>query len=398
MRLAYVTTFEVSDISTWTKTDYKLGTWGAGYHIAKTLESQDISLDYVQILDRTYEHILVRYLVRYKSKFYSKFSRRDYATWAEPIIIRDYASQISSRLSSLNSDIILFVENQSIFSLAYFKSKQPVVVWTDTSLAGLIDFYFKPFDNFCNETKKNIYAMEKAGLDSCNLILFSSDWAAQTAIKTYGIEPSKVRVVPWGANIECNRTDEDVKSIVESRTTTPCKLLFMGVDWYRKGGDIAVEVAKELNKMGLNTELLIAGTQPITNEPLPSFVKTIGLIDKYTDEGINKMNQLFCESHFLIMPSRADCSPIVLAEANSFGLPCLTTNVGGIPTIIKEGLNGRTFSLKANILEYCTYITSLMGNYSEYKRLARSSFHEYQSRLNWAVAGKTAKQLITEMV
>jgi glycosyltransferase involved in cell wall biosynthesis len=98
------------------------------------------------------------------------------------------------------------------------------------------------------------------------------------------------------------------------------------------------------------------------------------------------------------MPSRADCSPIVLAEANSFGLPCLTTNVGGIPTIIKEGLNGRTFSLKANILEYCTYITSLMVNYSEYKRLARSSFYEYQSRLNWAVAGKTAKQLITELV
>ncbi len=48
--------------------------------------------------------------------------------------------------------------------------------------------------------------------------------------------------------------------------------------------------------------------------------------------------------------------------------------------------------------EYSTYIASLISNYSEYKRLARSSFHEYQSRLSWEVAAKTAKQLIIELV
>jgi glycosyltransferase involved in cell wall biosynthesis len=399
MRIAYVTTYDVSEISRWTKTDYKLGNWGAGYHLAKTIENQSISLDYIGIIDKRNEYLItkIKGKIYYKLDYYNLY-KKVYASWAEPIVVRDYASQISRKLSSFNSDMVLAIENESILPLAYLKCKQPIVVWTDTTIAGLIDFYFLPYNNFCNETKRNIYAMEKAGLDRCKLIIFSSDWAAKTAIQTYGIEPAKVKVVPWGANLECNRTDDDIKSIVESRNRNLCKLLFIGVDWFRKGGDIAIEVAKELNEMGLETELLLVGQQPTHNEPLPSFIKNIGFINKYTPEGIEKMSKLFCESHFLIMPSRAESYGHVFCEANSFGLPCLATKVGGIPTIIKDGLNGKTFSLQASISEYCTYIAYLMTNSAEYKILAHSSFNEYQSRLNWAVAGQAAKRLIMELL
>ena len=399
MRIAYVTTYDVSNISKWTKTDYKLGNWGAGYHLAQALENQCISLDYIGFVNKTKEYLITQL----KGKIYYKLAhyniyKKYYASWAEPVVIRDYASQISKKLSSFNSDMLIAIENESILPLACLECKQPVVVWTDTSIAGLIDFYFSPYNNFCGETKRNIYAMEKAGLDSCKLAIFSSDWAAKTAIKVYGLEQSEVKVVPWGANLECNRTNDDIKSIVASRSRNICKLLFIGVDWFRKGGDIAIEVAKELNKMGLETELLLVGQQPSQNGSLPNFVKNIGFINKYTPDGIDKMSKLFCESHFFIMPSRADCSPHVLCEANSFGLPCLTTNVGGIPTTIKDGLNGKTFSLNASISEYCNYVASLMTNYSEYKKLAYSSFNEYQSRLNWAVAGQTAEQLMREVL
>jgi len=388
MRIGYVTTYDILDSSTWPKP--LTGICSACYHLARTLENQYILLDYFGPLEQKY-----KFITELKCKLHYKFSKKYYEDWAEPLVVRHYASQISRNLSSSNSDIVLFPER--FLAIAYLKCEQPIVIWTDTSHAGLIDFY-PWFSNLCNETKKNMYAMEKVALDRCKLAIFSSDWAAQTAIKTYGIEPSKVRVVPWGANIECNRTDQDVKSIVESRTTTPCKLLFIGVDWDRKGGEIALQVAKELNEMGLETELLVVGSQPPANEPLPSFVKSLGFVNKQTNEGLDRMNKLFSESHFFIMPSRAESYGHVLCEANSFGLPCLATNVGGIPTIIKEGLNGKTFSLNASISEYCSYIASLMANYSEYKRLARSSFNEYQSRLNWAMAGQTAKKLMMELV
>ncbi len=110
----------------------------------------------------------------------------------------------------------------------------------------------------------------------------------------------------------------------------------MGVDWHRKGGDIAYAVAKRLNQIGLPTELTVVGCQPLINEPIPKFVKSLGFIKKSAPEGKERLNRLIIESHFLILPSLADCTPMVFPEANSLGVPCLSTKVGGIPSIIQE--------------------------------------------------------------
>ena len=201
--------------------------------------------------------------------------------------------------------------------------------------------------------------MEKTALQKSKLAIYSSEWAAQTAIEYYQADPAKVQVVPFGANIESSKTLYEVKDLIELRPLNPCKLLFIGVDWFRKGGDIALKVAQELNNLGLSTELTVIGSQPIVEGSLPSFVKPLGFISKSSREGQEKIHQLIGESHFLILPSLADCSPIVLCEANSLGVPCLSTKVGGIPTIIRTGLNGATFDKAADISEYCKYVIHL---------------------------------------
>jgi glycosyltransferase involved in cell wall biosynthesis len=89
---------------------------------------------------------------------------------------------------------------------------------------------------------------------------------------------------------------------------------------------------------------------------------------------------------------------MVFPEACSFGVPCIATDVGGIPSIIKDGFNGKTFSKDAEIADYCTYISNLFSDYAQYKNLALSSFNEYQSRLNWSVAGQTVRKLIMDRV
>lgn len=148
----------------------------------------------------------------------------------------------------------------------------------------------------------------------------------------------------------------------------------------------------------METELIIVGCQPTIDEPIPNFIRSLGFISKSTERGLNEINGLLAESHFLVLPSRAEAFGIVFCEANSFGVPCLSTNVGGIPTVIKDDLNGKTFSKDANITEYCTYISNLFSNYSQYKNLALSSFNEYQFRLNWSVTGQTVKKLLVELI
>jgi hypothetical protein len=39
------------------------------------------------------------------------------------------------------------------------------------------------------------------------------------------------------------------------------------------------------------------------------------------------------------------CTPVVYSKANSFGLPCLSTNVSGIASIVKDDINSKFFSL-----------------------------------------------------
>ncbi|MGB7522130.1 MAG: glycosyltransferase [Spirulinaceae cyanobacterium] len=131
---------------------------------------------------------------------------------------------------------------------------------------------------------------------------------------------------------------------------------------------------------------------------MPDFVKVVGFVDKSQPEGKEKISQLFSEAHFLLLPSQAECYGHVFCEANSFGIPCLTTNVGGIPTIVKTNINGKTFPINTDISNYCNYIIPLMSDYKKYQELAFRAFEEYKKRLNWSVAAQAAKELFLELL
>jgi glycosyltransferase involved in cell wall biosynthesis len=155
-----------------------------------------------------------------------------------------------------------------------------------------------------------------------------------------------------------------------------------------------LNVAKLLNHQGLKTELNIVGCTPPS--AVPDYVKLHGFISKTTEHGRRILDKLFVDSHFLILPSRAECFGVALAEASSFGLPCLATNVGGVSTAVKDGLNGKIFSLGETPETYCEYIRRLISSRPEYEKLAMSSFQEYSDRLNWSSAGKKVHDLIDE--
>jgi glycosyltransferase involved in cell wall biosynthesis len=278
--------------------------------------------------------------------------------------------------------------------ICYLECSKPIIFWTDATYAGMINFY-PAWSNLCRESVRNGNKMEQAALTNCRLAIYTSDWAAKTAEANYSVDASKVKVVPFGANIESERNVDDIKIVIAKRPKAICKLLFLGVDWYRKGGDIAVEIARALNNQGLRTELTIVGCYP--PKSTPDFVAVKGFLSKNTKEGQSLLENLLAESHFLVLPSRADCVPVVIPEANSFGLPVVTSNVGGIPTVVRTGVNGAMFPLENFVQQACTFIRKSMENRTIYNQLAASSFGQYAERLNWKVAGKRVKELLEEI-
>ncbi|MEM7759318.1 MAG: glycosyltransferase family 4 protein, partial [Cyanobacteria bacterium P01_A01_bin.40] len=294
-----------------------------------------------------------------------------------------------------DQDEIVF--SATVDPIAYLECDRPMAFWADATFAGIADFY-PQYSNFHDDVIQDWHQMERSALDKCQLAIYSSDWAAQSAIEFYQADPQKVKVVPFGANITNQLDVSQVKQAIEARPSDVCKLLFIGVEWLRKGGDVAYKVAKQLNEAGLPTELTVVGCQPEIEQPIPEFVKPLGFIKKSTAAGKERLNRLILESHFLILPSIADCTPMVFAEANSLGVPCISTNVGGIPSIIKDGENGKLFAPDSEISEYCDYIQDLISNYDQYRALAYSALDAYQSRLNWQVAGEKVKELLDEIV
>jgi glycosyltransferase involved in cell wall biosynthesis len=393
MKVAWVTAYDAQDLRAY-------GT--RGYYEPKSLQEQSISVDYIGPLKMPKSYQLLFYIKHrlHENRFMEPSNRRWYSTERSPLLLKDYARQISRKLSKLNDvDIVCSGPTPWSQPVAYLECDQPIVIWTDGIFASVIDFYPTFFRNvICQESINDGITNEKSALRRCKLLIYASEWAAQSAIAHYQIDPSIIRIVPWGPNFECNNTLDDIKRIIDSRSTNSCKLLFFGRDWFRKRGDIAIQVVKELNRAGVKAELTVVGDYPYLGESNPSFIKLINPIDKTVKADLNLLFKLLAESHFLILPTIADASPYALPEAGAFGLPCVTTDVGGIPTMIRDDLNGKKFSVNASIEDYCSYISNLFSNYSQYKKLALSSFHEYETRLNWSVAGQTVKKLLTELI
>ena len=388
MKIACATTYDANN-------QYAFG--GRGYYMMHALSSQIRPLK-VSCLGPLVKPKYFSKIARIKEDFYGKRSAKYYPQ-RDRILIKSFARQIKKKLSSSKPDIIFSPTSPGSQPIAYLDCKQPIVIWTDATFAGVLDFYptFKR-DDICRESIRDGIANERAALQGCSLLICKSEWTAKTAIENYQIEESKIRVIPGGPHVSNELTIDEVKDAIQSRPSKQCNLLFIGYDWHRKGGDIALQLTKRLNQLGLRTKLTIVGAQPDLGDVLPKYIYLAGRVNKNTLEGAKKFEYLVAEAHFIVLPTQADCTPIVIAEGNAFGVPSIASNVGGIGTIIRDDMNGKIFANREDIDGYCTYILDLFSDYSRYQELAISSFNEYRNRLSWVAAGREVTKQMEQLL
>jgi YD repeat-containing protein len=124
----------------------------------------------------------------------------------------------------------------------------------------------------------------------------------------------------------------------------------------------------------------------------------IPFIGKETIEHRHQLGELYKRSHFFIMPSRAEAFGIVFAEASAFGVPCLATKVGGLPSVIIDDVNGRLFPLEAGGAEYADYIAKYMRNPVRYQQLALRTAEDAATRLSWDASGRKVAGILNDLV
>jgi glycosyltransferase involved in cell wall biosynthesis len=140
--------------------------------------------------------------------------------------------------------------------------------------------------------------------------LATTPWAKESIVSDYGVPEGKVTSVGLGANIVCRP--------VPKNWDQP-KLLWVGVDWRRKGGDLLLEAFAHARIPGASLD--IVGRHPRIDAP---GVRGHGVI---RDE--NRLRQFYEAATLFVLPSVFDPSPIVFLEAASAGTPCIGTDTGG---------------------------------------------------------------------
>jgi glycosyltransferase involved in cell wall biosynthesis len=291
------------------------------------------------------------------------------------------------RLRPAEYDVIF--APQSAPALAFLRGVDKPIVFVSDSTWNLYHNYYRhsyqaPWKSWGREI------LERIALRKSSLLLYPSEWAARSALLDYGINPEKIRVIPFGANID-NVPPAD--RLPQKDISQHCNLLFVGVDWERKGGAIAVEALHELCRLGINAKLTICGCVP-PRDFLHNRVTVIPSLDKRKPEDRKKLNQLFEHAHFLLVPTRADCFGIVFCEGNAYGVPAITTDTGGVSGVVKSGINGYMLPVTAAGVDYGHVICDLYRDNDAYHALVHSSRRLYDELLNWDVWGLTARDAI----
>jgi len=300
-------------------------------------------------------------------------------TWAG---VRPMAEAARRPLAELQPDAIL---SPSTLPLAALDADCPTASWADATFEANLLFY-PGFTDLSEAHIVEAHDVERAAIRRASAAVFASAYAARSAAGYYGAAAESVHVVPFGANLD----PEDIPSAdavgeaIAARSMGTCRLLFVGGDWSRKGGDIALRVAEELADRGRPTTLTVIGTTPpVTGHPN---LRVEGFLRKSVPDERARLRQLFVESHFLCMPVRAEDFGIVFAEAAAFGVPSVSSRVGGVPSAVADGESGVLFDVREQPGAIADRLEALLSDIEGYRALAASARSHYELELNWGVA------------
>ncbi|MBV8949792.1 MAG: glycosyltransferase family 4 protein, partial [Actinobacteria bacterium] len=155
------------------------------------------------------------------------------------------------------------------------------------------------------------------------LVVAQSEWAARSLRTAYGVDPDRIRVIPFGVPMPPPVAREDPDGLP--------KVTFVGKSLERKGGLRLLEAFRR--HLRGRCELNLVTLEPLPPEP------DVRVHNDFTP-GDPRLARLLACSAVFAFPSDMDNSPYSVLEAMVAGVPVVSTRVGGIPEMVLDGETG----------------------------------------------------------
>lgn len=183
------------------------------------------------------------------------------------------------------------------------------------------------FDTFYENSNSLIKAYIRRTLDSIDeLIVLSEEWANFYK----NLTRTSITIVE-------NAVEIPEKRDYDAHSTT---IITLGRIGKRKGSYDILELAKKIKPLFPKIQFILYGDgetdkimQQIKKEKITN-VYLGGWVEKNEQQAILKTSLLH------LLPSYQEGLPMSILESMSYGVPNLTSNVGGIPQVLRDGENG----------------------------------------------------------
>ena len=205
--------------------------------------------------------------------------------------------------------------------------------------------------------------------------VYSSPEIAARAPEDLGLADLQPDIVPFGVNFDHLPVANPRKPSLNR-----LNLLFVGLDWERKGGDIAVAALDRLLAMGRDAHLTVVGRCPERHRSHPA-ITCEGFLDKNRPQEADRLACLYMQAHLLLLPSRADCTPMVVAEAMAHGTPVIASETGGVRSLLGPG-TGRLLPTPSSPACWAEAILQATGTAEAYTMLSDAAF-DRAGRMTW---------------
>ena len=206
---------------------------------------------------------------------------------------------------------------------------------------------------------------EKAAFHNSTAVIGMCQWAADSVINDYGIDATKVHVVPGGANL-------DEAQLVQLPPTPmppppsaeqPLRLGFLGKEWQRKGGPFLLQLADALIERGIPTLIRAIGPN-LTELPAHPALQPLGFINKQGDTA--RFVAELRSWHFGTLFSEAEAFGISNRECLRLGVPVVAHAVGGIASTLPDDGCGQLFAAHPRAAEVADWIAVRISSYGGY--------------------------------
>jgi len=237
------------------------------------------------------------------------------------------------------------------------------IAWSDCTFRDYVDIYHHR-EQFLRDDLERIEQAEAAWLKNASYVLFTSDWAAERAVRDYSLDADLVGSVGIFGEIEMPARDA-----YAGRK----EFVFVSTNFENKGGQTVLASFREVRKRHLDALLTIVGDRPSDTSPEDGVTFT-GFLRKEIPDEYRRFQQILGGARALVNATRSDICPLLFVEAGYVGCPVISTRNFAIPELIEDGRTGLLLDAAPQPNIVARAMNWMLEHPNEYQRMREAAW------------------------